>query len=69
MREKIADRIKLHTTGSFWTAEGLADAVLDALMEPTEGMVDAGTARDDGADQTNALGVFRAMIQAAKEGE
>lgn len=46
-----------------------ADAVLEALGGPTEGMVEDGTARDDGADRTNAIGVFRAMIAAARDGK
>lgn len=59
-----------------------ADAVLDVLMEPTEGMLEAGyIAASDYEDRNPHEGfsipdsdpismfVFRAMIQAAKEGK
>lgn len=83
MREKIARAIDSRPFSDNWQESFLfeawrgeaeakayqsADAVLDVLMEPAEEMIDAGTFRDDGADRTNAEGVFVAMIQAAKEG-
>lgn len=52
-----------------------ADAVLDALMEPTEGMITEGFAvnSDDIGQPERAkrgqVRVFRAMIQAARDGE
>lgn len=42
-----------------------ARAAIEAMREPTEAMVLAGCERDDGADRTNADGVYRAMINAA----
>lgn len=70
MRKKIADRIKLHTTGALWTPEGLADAVLDVLMEPTEGMLKASYGIDEyWSDGPDHAAVFKAAIQAAKEGK
>lgn len=42
-----------------------ARAAIKAMREPTDAMVDAGLSRDDGADPTNAAGVFTAMIDAA----
>lgn len=61
MREKIAERIRLHTTDAKWTPEGLADAVLDALTEPTEGML-------ENEDEVS-LSAWKDMIRAAKEGK
>lgn len=42
-----------------------ACAAIEAMHGPTDAMVDAGTERDDGADPTNAIGVFTAMLDAA----
>lgn len=50
-----------------WTTYlDVADSVLEALMEPTQEMIEAGRwpAEDDGP-----LACFRAMIQAAREGK
>lgn len=44
--------------------ERVARAGLEAIREPGEAMVEAGAQRDDGADITNAIGVYRAMIDA-----
>jgi len=49
----------------FFTAA--ATGVLTALLEPTEGMVDAGFAVNDGAYET--VTTFTAMIQAALDGK
>lgn len=71
MREKIADSIKLHTTDALWTPEGLADAILDTLSEPTEGMCHEGdkVLCDEIVCNCDEGEIFRAMIQAAKEGK
>ena len=83
MREKIARAIFHKITsdddpsawgrypGNHHACYQAADAALDALMEPTEGMVDSGI------EHTNMLAVpliripnsFKAMILAAKEGK
>jgi hypothetical protein len=51
----------------------IADAVLDALMEPTEGMVKAGVDADEqlewAASDAAVPEVFKAMIKAAQEGK
>lgn len=75
MREKIARAI-CKASGDDWDREGpeglmqaygqAADAVLDALMEPTEGMVKAGRAAIPYPDTIEAP--FTAMIQAARDG-
>ena len=50
-------------------ARGEARAAIEAMREPTVAMHKAGTIRDDGADPTNAKGVYSVMIDAAlKEG-
>lgn len=54
----------------YWTYMTLADAALDALMEPTEGMVDAGL--DNGSNDQlveSPRETFIRMIRAAKEGK
>ena len=65
MREKIADRIKHHTADAFWTPEGLADAVLDALMEPTDEMIGA---MYECHEKSAPVYFYRSAIKAAKEG-
>jgi len=46
-----------------------ADAVLDALKEPTEGMVDAGWDNlPDDESRFSPSNIFEAMIQAARDG-
>jgi hypothetical protein len=75
MREKIAERLMRHyAEGGPYDGFMEADIVLDAFMEPTEGVLDA--ACDVGPDTPNgafsrddAAGVFTAMIFAAKEGK
>jgi hypothetical protein len=60
--------------GDYW--EWLADAVLDALMDPDEGMREAGKAaflygarRDPASDFSVACGdIFTAMLTAARSG-
>lgn len=77
MREKMARAMcKLdgrilgdHDTNTAWYFERV-DAALDALMEPTEGMVSAydktGWPHDDGPEMPLA---YQNMIRAAKEGK
>lgn len=51
--------------------EDAADAALDALADPTEEMVKAGikvTVDSAAYDAADELEVFRAMVQAAKDG-
>ncbi|MBO9589587.1 hypothetical protein [Devosia sp.] len=46
------------------------DAMLDALMEPTEGMIEANKSVDHlEPDLPDVLGEWKAMITAAKEGK
>lgn len=50
---------------------GTADAVLDALLEPDEGMVEAGEGSLSSLDyrcECDAKNIFRAMITAARSG-
>lgn len=51
--------------GSTLDCQAVARAVIEAMKEPTEKMHAAGTARDDGGDRTNSIGVYRSMIDAA----
>lgn len=86
MREKIAMAIanaddSSHVilgrgafTNSEWKGfEKIADAVLDALMEPTEGMKQIGVAYANWPNDELGLHMmgssFKAMIRAAKEGK
>ena len=65
MREKIGGVILLGLMKRD-SYDVVADAVLDALMEPTEGMLDA--AGGAGAPSLKRA-VFTAMVTAAKEGK
>jgi hypothetical protein len=82
MREKIARalfRIELPETATWESATGLmkdgflaaADAVLDAMREPTDNMIEVGfDVSLDGKEwgkQTDICGIWRAMLDAAKE--
>lgn len=75
MREKIAHRIQTklielepwELTDS--EAGEIADAVLDALMEPTEGMIGAFHRMCDDNGACLVKPGFQAMIRAAKEGK
>lgn len=84
MREKIAMRLVALYEQTDGPLDGLteADAVLDALMEPTENMLEAGWISASDYEDRNphegflipdndpvSMFVFRAMIQAAKEGK
>ncbi|MFD1945027.1 hypothetical protein [Paradevosia shaoguanensis] len=87
MREKIARKayVVLHgakapedmsapyaSASKIGKAYEVADAVLDALMEPTDGMKLAGSAASeftpDEVRPSTAATIFRAMMQAAREG-
>lgn len=63
MRERIAMRLVELYMQNDGPLDGLteADAVLDELMTPTEGMLEAGSMRTGEA--------YTAMIKAAKEGK
>lgn len=59
MSEKVATTIRAHTCDAQWTAEGLARAVLEAMREPTDAMVNAGWG------EASAVYCWRMMIDAA----
>lgn len=46
-----------------------ADAVLDAMREPTDALADAASWRDDEDEDCMYKNIWRAMIDAAKEGK
>jgi hypothetical protein len=56
---------RLQDTGEVVGVKDVVKAVLKEMHEPTPEMHEAGTARDDGGDRTNALGVYQAMIDDA----
>ncbi|MFD1944687.1 hypothetical protein [Paradevosia shaoguanensis] len=76
MREKIAMAILAKVPRGYGMtkaeASDYADAVLDALMEPTQEMNVAGSATSeltpDEVRPSTAATIFRAMIQAARDG-
>lgn len=64
-RDQIIEIVRIHTTGSRWTPEGLVDAVLDSLMEPSGKMVAEGrVVLLEGERKTTEA--FRAMLRAAR---
>jgi hypothetical protein len=66
MVEKVARALEDCISGRGFTSyEDAARAAIEAMREPTVAMHKAGTIRDDGADPTNAKGVYSVMIDAA----
>ena len=67
--EKISVHIQMNINANMEIFRADARAAIEAMREPTVAMHKAGTIRDDGADPTNAKGVYSVMIDAAlKEG-
>lgn len=56
----------------WWAQIKTVNAALDALMDPTDGMIKEGTAwfmSSDEVERRYAVHCFQGMIQAAKDGE
>ena len=69
MREKIAMAISIEEHGTYalcWEAYlGAADAVLEAIREPTGGMIEAGYGEHNNGSPRDR---YTAMIDAARRG-